>query len=81
MFDYKSAKWIKKRKAILKRDGYLCQECKRYGRMVQATTVHHKKHINDNPELAYENDNLISLCQKCHNKMHPEKGGNRKGWK
>lgn len=73
MFDYNSTKWERKRKMILRRDGYLCQLCKRYGRMKEADTVHHIKHVDEYPELAYESDNLISICKKCHNKEHPEK--------
>ena len=41
--------------------------------MRQATTVHHIKHYDEYPELALNNDNLISLCEACHNNMHPEK--------
>lgn len=70
---YKSAKWKRKRAAILKRDGYTCQRCKRYGRTVEATVVHHIKHADEYPELAYVDDNLVSLCDACHNKAHPEK--------
>lgn len=73
-WDYKSQRWKHKRAQILRRDGYLCQECRKYGRMTQATTVHHIQHVEDHPELAYNDDNLVSLCEKCHNKMHPEKG-------
>ena len=41
------------------------------------STVHfHIKHLEDFPELAYDNDNLISLCSACHRKRHPEKGAN-----
>lgn len=36
--------------------------------------VHHKKHADEYPELAYDLDNLESLCEACHNKKHPEKG-------
>ena len=72
-FDYKDIKWRKKRAAILRRDGYLCQMCKRYGRYTQATTVHHIQHVDEHPELAFLDDNLISVCEKCHNKLHPEK--------
>lgn len=78
-FNYKSLKWEKKRAAILRRDKYFCQECKKYGRMREAKTVHHIKHADEYPELAYVDNNLISLCNPCHNKMHPEKGGRR--WK
>lgn len=74
-FNYKSTKWKKKRAAVLRRDKYLCQECKKYGRAKAAITVHHVKHVDVHPELAYIDSNLQSLCQACHNKMHPEKGG------
>jgi 5-methylcytosine-specific restriction endonuclease McrA len=74
---YKSKAWEKKRAAILRRDKYLCQECKKYGRTTQAVTVHHIQHLEDRPDLALENTNLVSLCQKCHNKAHPEKGGRK----
>ena len=73
---YTSAKWRHKREIILKRDGYLCQNCKRYGKQVQAVTVHHIKHLDEYPELALDSKNLISLCNACHNKQHPEKAVN-----
>lgn len=74
---YKNPKWISKREKILKRDDYLCRNCKRFGRIVSAKTVHHIKHLDEYPELALTDSNLISLCSNCHNKAHPEKGGRR----
>ena len=74
---YKSKRWLRKRENILRRDKYLCQHCKRYGRRREAVTVHHIKHFEEYPELALTDSNLISLCQACHNKCHPEKGGKR----
>ena len=74
MFDYNDTKWRNKRKKILRRDGYMCQKCKRYGRRTEATTVHHIKHADEYPELAWDDDNLVSLCGSCHDKEHPEKG-------
>lgn len=71
---YTQKKWKQLRKKILKRDGYKCQQCKRYGKNVPAVTVHHIKHLDEYPELAYTTNNLVSLCKKCHNKAHPEKG-------
>lgn len=70
---YTTTKWKNKRAAILRRDKYQCQECRRYGRLRQAQTVHHIKHLDEFPELALDNNNLISLCNACHNKAHPEK--------
>lgn len=73
MFDYNSNRWKKKQKAILRRDGYMCQRCKRYGRRVEAAVVHHIKHVDEHLDLAFDDKNLISLCLACHNKEHPEK--------
>lgn len=67
---YKNTKWKGKRERILKRDEYVCRECKRYGKNVAASTVHHVIPLDQRPELKYSNDNLISLCSKCHDKMH-----------
>src|SRR5690606_3322743 len=67
---YKSNKWIKKRAKILRRDEYLCQESKRYGKSVQADTVHHIYPVELYPELAFVDWNLLSLSHRQHNAMH-----------
>ncbi|OIJ17646.1 HNH endonuclease [Anaerobacillus alkalilacustris] len=56
--------------AILKRDEYQCRECRRYGKATQADMVHHVYPMETHPKLAFNNDNLISLCNRCHEKMH-----------
>lgn len=70
MIGYKDRRWIRKREVILKRDEYLCQECKRYGKSKMAEQVHHINPLEDYPELGLLDYNLISLCTKCHDKMH-----------
>ena len=78
---YKSNAWARARRAALERDLWLCQDCmaaRRRGEMVKpraATVVHHIKPVEMYPELRLELSNLISLCESCHNKRHPEKGG------
>lgn len=71
---YKTLGWIRKRAKILRRDEYMCQECKRYGKTTPATMVHHIIPLAwcliHNIALALASINLISLCDKCHNKMH-----------
>ena len=74
---YHSGRWKRKRAAILRRDGYLCQRCKRYGKQVPAVVVHHIQHADERPDLIYTDSNLISLCSQCHNLAHPEKGGRK----
>lgn len=68
--DYHSGRWKNKRMKILKRDGYLCQDCKRYGKRVDATTAHHIYPADVYPEYAWCDWNLIALCAKSHDKMH-----------
>ena len=76
--------WKKKRAAILKRDGYLCVECRRYGRHdanglpIRATLVHHIVEVEDAPELALTDSNLVSLCDACHNRAHPDRAEKRR---
>lgn len=65
---YKNKRWLRLRNAILQRDGIECQECKRKGDTVTATTVHHCD--PDALDLFYDTGNLISFCQSCHNAMH-----------
>lgn len=74
MVDYRSARWKRKSEHIKRRDGYQCQMCRRYGKNTPAKIVHHKKPADEYPELAWDDDNLVSLCIACHNKMHEEKG-------
>jgi len=45
---------------------------------VPANTVHHIIHLRDDPSREFDEDNLISVCSSCHNKLHPEKGGKPK---
>ena len=70
---YNTQKWRKKRTAILKRDSYLCQECKRYGKTTEASPVHHviplEWCLDNKPELALASKNLLSMCFVCHNRM------------
>lgn len=67
---YGNKKWTVKRAKILKRDGYECQNCRRYFRSKEAKVVHHIYFYEDYAELGLMNWNLVSLCDGCHNKMH-----------
>ncbi|KNE19662.1 HNH endonuclease [Virgibacillus pantothenticus] len=73
-----SAAWIRCRTLALIRDHYLCQHCLRNKIIKLAEMVHHIKPRDEYPELALTLDNLISLCNACHNKEHPERGGGKR---
>lgn len=68
--DYKSKRWKHLRESILRRDNYMCQESLRYGKRVQANTVHHIFPAKLFPEYQWQPWNLISLSQAVHNEMH-----------
>lgn len=68
-------KWIRKRLYILGRDRNQCQECKRYGRSTSASMVHHIVPPEFNPEYFYLNENLLSICDKCHDEFHDRTNG------
>ena len=78
---YTQAKHRHWRELVLRRAGYLCEECRRYGRTdakgqpIRATTAHHIQHLDEHPEMAYVVSNGRALCAACHSKAHPEKGG------
>lgn len=67
---YTSRTWRRKAAEIRRRDNNECKCCKSKGRYAPAECVHHKKEIKDYPELALDDDNLISLCSRCHNQIH-----------
>ncbi|WP_090775428.1 HNH endonuclease [Shouchella lonarensis] len=67
---YRSSAWRSKRKSVLRRDVYRCRECQRYGKTTDATTVHHVIPLSDRYDLRLTKENLISLCNACHEQMH-----------
>lgn len=75
---YHSARYKRWRALVLRKAGYLCENCLRYGKRVPATVAHHIKHREEYPELELEVSNGRALCAKCHNLEHPEKGGARR---
>ena len=73
--DYKSKRWLALRARVLRRDKGLCREALRYGRRVEATTVHHVYPVEDYPELQWAEWNLISVSQQAHNSFHDRSTG------
>jgi len=72
---YKTRRWLRKRASVLRRDEYLCQEAKRYGKSIPATMVHHIYPLEQYPELALVDWNLVSLSDQWHNAMHDRNTG------
>lgn len=49
-----------------------------HGQFKRAVMVHHIRHLKEVPELALTDSNLISLCDQCHEDVHPEKRRRKK---
>ncbi|GEM02510.1 hypothetical protein SAMN05421839_10618 [Halolactibacillus halophilus] len=67
---YKTKRWRRKRENILKQRDYLCAESRQYGNNRQAEMIHHIYPLEDYPELAYEDWNLLPLTNATHNTFH-----------
>jgi hypothetical protein len=60
---YWSTEYLLWRKLVFERDNYTCQVCKKVGIYL---TAHHIKSWAHYPELRYEINNGITLCEVCH---------------
>ena len=72
---YNSKKWKKTSQFILKRDNYICKNCKKSSN--GDLQVHHKIYVSKIwkmtkkfQHLLYAKHNLITLCNKCHKTLH-----------
>ena len=59
--------WKKVKKLANDRDGNMCVLCFLEGAFnVEELETHHIVPINDDPELAYELENLVTVCRRHH---------------
>jgi 5-methylcytosine-specific restriction enzyme A len=74
---YASTTWRKVRKDYIKSKKGLCERCLAQGRYTPAVCVHHVEELNEgnvtNPSITYGYDNLMALCNDCHNEVHGRK--------
>lgn len=64
-----SSNWDKVRLIKLRQDP-LCEDCLKVNSVTPAKLVHHDKTVRERPDLTYNMDNLVSLCEACHGKRH-----------
>ena len=62
---YNTPRW-KRLRAAKVRNNPLCEDCEREGRVTLTEEVHHIVGIEVNPDLAFDYDNLMSLCVHHH---------------
>jgi len=64
---YKDPRWQKKRLEILERDNFKCRSCNDGESTLH---VHHFIYTKDCKPWEYDNDNLITFCDTCHEAWH-----------
>jgi hypothetical protein len=63
----KDPRWQQLRLKVMERDGFQCQEC---GDKTETLNVHHKRYVKGRKAWEYEADDLVTLCETCHESRH-----------
>lgn len=64
----KHPNWQKKRLEIMNRDGFTCRSCGNCMDLI--LHVHHLVYYKNKLIWEYDNDDLITLCEYCHEIYH-----------
>ena len=60
-------RWKQKAKQIKEDAQYICEYCRAHGKITtQMLEVHHIVPLEEDDSLAFDDDNLICLCNACH---------------
>ena len=67
---YNSKSWSLTRRQINNRDRGLCRLCYSEGKIIYSDCIHHIEEVKENVDLRCDDNNLISLCNRCHREVH-----------
>ena len=62
----KDGRWQRKRLEIMQRDDFKCKQCG----ATNDLQVHHLRYFNGRKPWEYSNEDLVTLCGKCHSLAH-----------
>lgn len=65
-------RWVAKREAIIERDGRRCTKC---AAVKGPMTVHHLRYVRGLDLWDYPDEDLVTLCKKCHYFLHHDESG------
>lgn len=64
---YRHPHWQEKRLKVMDAAGFKCKHC---GDTEATLNVHHISYLKGRDPWEYENDELVCLCEACHEEMH-----------
>ena len=68
---FRDERYLAWRRAVLERDGYVCQRCgRRCKRYERGLAAHHVEPYASHPGLRYDVGNGVTLCRMCHLMLH-----------
>lgn len=75
---YHTKQWDIAKRQVSLRDNSLCRLCFSNCSWTASQLVHHIVEVEEDSTLVYSADNLISLCESCHQQVHAEyRNGNK----
>lgn len=69
---YQDSRWREIKPIVHQRDSDYCRLCFENHTLKNLQMVHHIIEPENDMSLAYNKDNLISLCESCHQHVHRE---------
>lgn len=64
---YRHPNWQEKRLRVMEAAGFKCRHC---GDTETTLNVHHISYLKGRDPWEYENEELVCLCEACHEEMH-----------
>ena len=64
---YSHPQWQRRRLEIMQRDHFTCRRC---GDDQNTLNVHHRRYRVDRRIWEYDDDDLVTLCRRCHEAVH-----------
>lgn len=68
----KDGRWQLKRSIIMERDKFTCRVCGSKAKEGHTLNVHHIKYIKNRMPWEYKDEELVTLCEKCHHAHHTQ---------
>lgn len=77
----KDGRWQVRKTDIMLRDGFKCQMCGAEASGGVTLNVHHLRYKRNTMPWDYADEDLVTLCESCHQKVHQKEKVKKTKWK